>query len=293
MDKAMTSETLTSDLPASKPDEDTVILMPVPPEDIMKCAKPRCGLCYGRGKLTFKEVGGGDKSEVSVCSCALKRFVAQNHAHLAVSRDKKLFYRQVPESLAGTLPETESSEESAAPITDNEDAQVSRFRVIKDRLARLDEELLGIAKRYDSKLEGLLLNLLAAETDLEKQQEGWKGDIEARKIIVSSLDGYDHRIAAVENELRLLRGERVIMADLLIAADETLGTMQTALAPYHRALDKAKEDVATMEKKKHQAMKPNEQRKASLLKRAQRKAASAGMSIEDMVSKAVASNTEL
>lgn len=292
MDKAMTSETSTPDLSASKPDEDTVVLTPVPPEDIMKCAKPRCSLCYGRGKLTFKEVGGGDKSEVSVCNCALKRFVAQNRGHLAVSRDKKLFYRQVPESLVGTLSETESSEEAAVTATNNEEAQEARFRVIKDRLVGLDEELVGIAKRYDSRLEGLLLNLLAAETDLEKQQEGWKESIEARKIIAASLDEHDRRIAAAEDELRRMREERAAMTDLLTATDETLGTMQTALAPHHRALDKAKKDVATMEKKKRQAMKPHEQRKASLLKRMRRKAASLGMSTEDMDSKTVASNTE-
>src|ERR1700690_915031 len=103
-----TSETPASDdsLPTSKPAEDSVTLTPVPSEDIMACAKPKCSLCYGRGKLTVKEIGGGDKSEVSVCNCAIKRFVAENRGRLAVSRDKKLFYRQVPASLVGDVPET-------------------------------------------------------------------------------------------------------------------------------------------------------------------------------------------
>jgi hypothetical protein len=281
-----------SEMPASaepepsKSAEDTVTLTPVPPEDIIACAKPKCSLCYGLGKLTIKAVGS-ETSEVSVCNCAIKRFVNANRGRLAASRDKKLFYKSVPAGLDISAPEKDDSEDSLVSVTGNEDASTSRFRVIKERIVSIDSALAEIAERYDRQIDDLQPALLVAAAELDEQQKGWKGNVEARKIMVASLEGYDRRIAVAEEELLLLREERATTNDLLKATDETLLTMQTSLAPYHRAVDKAKEDVANMEKKKHQALKPGEQRKASLLKRMQHKAASMGLSMEDVDSKLV------
>jgi hypothetical protein len=277
-----------------KPTEETVTLTPVPPDDISRFAKPKCSLCYGLGKLTIKDVGS-ETSKSTVCNCALKRFIAANRDILAVNRNRELFYRSVPESLS---PSDEGDgdvggEVLTVAVTGNEDGAMARFKVAMDRVAVLDSELAAISGSYNNKKEPLLVKVVEAEVNLKNEQTERDNLLEARKAAEKAMVVYDDRVAKLEEELQLARAEMASTADILVTIDGELAYFESRLAPYYRALDDANEAVSTLEKKRHQAVKPYEQRKASLLKRVQHRAASMGLSLDDIKSKLGIKSSEI
>jgi len=283
MTTAMMSEETPTVIPSTfVPACDTVTLTPVPVEDISACAKLTCSLCCGRGKLTIKEVGS-DKSEVSVCNCALKRFVAANRRRLAVGRDKTLFYRTLPEGVVDTADSAETEDSDlGVKVEGNNDGVLARFRVMIERLAIIDKELGDLSTRYDLKKEPLEQDVQATEKALAVEQSSYE-DLkvfrEALSNRVKQLNQELDELAKTAEKLRSTRDQRI--ADVAVA-DVQLGTLHLALQPFISAHKTAKDRLDEHQRRRYQAMKPHEQRKASLLKRMQHKAASLGLSVSDI-----------
>ena len=153
------------EIETEKKSDDAVTLVPVPDEDIIKFAKAKCSLCFGLGKLRVTAVGGADPKTL-VCNCAIKRFIAANSKRLAVSRDKKLFYREVPDGVA--TPADEVVEETPEAETD-EGRVTARFKVMTDRVTIIDKELTEIGERYARQMEPLTKGVAEAEAAVDRE----------------------------------------------------------------------------------------------------------------------------
>lgn len=263
-----------------KPDDDTVTLVPVPDEDIIKFAKAKCSLCLGLGKLKVTAVGGADP-KMLVCNCATKRFVVANRAHLAVGRDKKLFYRQVPEGVVVPADEGEEGTKSETPTGENQVTE--RFKVMSERISLIDKELAEIGSRYDRQLEPLEAGVNQAAASLSAEQAKWQDLGRVRHTQFSTVRDINAQLEELAKTEKKLRADLETAMQSMLSTDEELAKEPTRLQPFHRAVADAKDKVEDLAKRRRQALKPGEQRKASLLKRMGHKAASLGLSVEDVL----------
>ena len=264
------------EIETEKKSDDAVTLVPVPDEDIIKFAKEKCSLCLGLGKLKVTAVGGDDPKTL-VCHCATKRFIAANSKLLAVSRDKKLFYREVPDGVA--TPADEVVEETPEAETD-EGRVTARFKVMTDRVTIIDKELTEIGERYARQMEPLTKGVAEAEAALSIVKSDYK-------FLANERDELAAKISRRQAELdELVKTEKELRSELdrdkqsLAEAETDLSAENIRLYPFHEAVLQAKGKVDDLCKRQHQAMRPSEQRKASLLKRMDHKAASLGTTVE-------------
>ena len=107
------------------------------------------------------------------------------------------------------------------------------------------------------------------------------------KFLANERDELAAKISRRQAELdELVKTEKELRSELdldkqfLVQAETDLSVENIRLYPFHEAVLQAKGKVDDLCKRQHQAMRPSEQRKASLLKRMDHKAASLGTTVE-------------
>lgn len=284
----MTSEASSTEETVNQ--EKLVELIPVPDDDIAKHAKPKCTTCSGRGKLSIR-TPDSKSSQIVVCRCALNRFVAANRSRLAVGRDRKLYYRALPEGVAETESEQEAGE-SEAPAAVGGDA--GRLQVMRERVAALDEKIKEVEDRYARQLESFMEEAEEAERDLARELLTSQDLRNQQSEIIAQIISKNEEIRRLEMSLESARKNKAILeqehdANVVKQVGET-----ARVAPFAKDLEVARAAVAEVNKKLHQALAPHRQRRASLLKRLAHKAASLGLPLpSDDVLKGTTSSAEV
>lgn len=271
----MTSETVAAE-EAQVAEEKLVELVPVPDDDIAKCAKPKCITCMGRGKISMRSPGS-EKSLLIVCRCALKRFLQVNRDKLSVGRNRQLYYRNLPEGAeeASAEPEVVEPHDNASPGGD-----AGRLQVMRDRVKILDEKIEEVAGRYDRQVAPLVEDAEKAEEALTRESKV-SSDLRRRQMeIIGQIASKGDEIARLEVSLDNARKNRALLEqkheeNMAQQAGET-----ARIAPFARDLEVAQVAVAELGRKRHRALAPHWQRRASLLKRMAHKAAGLGLSLD-------------
>lgn len=287
----MTSETVTAEEAQSEVAEEKLVeLIPVPDDDIAKHAKSKCVTCLGRGKISMRSPGS-DKSRLIVCRCALKRFLLVNRDKLSVGRDRQLYYRNLPEGAveAPAEPEVVEPREDAStgdgsvipePVTRGGEA--GRLQVMRDRVKILDEKIEEVAGRYDRQVAPLVEDAEKAEEILARESKV-SSDLRRRQMeLIDQITSKSDEIARLEVSLDNARKNRALLEQ---KHEENVAQQvgETArIAPFARDLEAARAAVAELSRKRHRALSPHWQRRASLLKRMAHKAAGLGLSADVM-----------
>lgn len=255
--------------------ENLVELIPVPDDDISRCAKPNCLTCHGRGKLIIRPPNSKE-SRTIVCRCAYRRFIAENQSRLSVGKDRQLYYRKLPDEMQENeaLKETEVSE-AVVPAGD-----AGRLQVMRDRVTALDVQIAEISSRYDRQFETRMAAVEAAEESLARELKTSRDLVKQQSEIISQITSKKEEIKKLEVSLDNARKN----LDLLEQKHEECVAQQisetTRVAPFAQSLENARSAVTEMSKKRNQALMPHRQRRKSLVKRMTHKAASLGMTLD-------------
>jgi hypothetical protein len=259
-------------------EESPVKLTEVPDDDIIAFASSKCRTCLGRGRLSVKRAGE-ELPRILVCQCAVRRFVAANRDRLTMGSNRKLFYQEISEGLGGS-PTPEPETEADADL-----GGLGQFKTKYDRVKIIDEELAEIDARYDQQLVSLAANCEKAKKSLEVGEGKRRRAIQRRFAVQQDIKSKAELIAHHESIIQMARLELVDLSDNLVALDEQIAQEDVLLLPYEKAVRLATDEVELHNKRRQQTKKPYLQRRESLLKRMSHKAASLGMSMDEVISR--------
>jgi chromosome segregation ATPase len=172
-----------------------------------------------------------------------------NRERLSAGKDRPLYYRKMPEvAIEETYERAESGEvvesDSARPTGDGD-----CLRVMRKRIASLDEKIAEIDERYDRQLESLSASFNAAEEILG--EERWKSrELSAQLSSLSSqIDAVTRDIELLETRLHKARGNKENLLQVHAETAERQSREEARLAPFVQDLEKARAEGESLLKR--------------------------------------------
>lgn len=241
-------------------------VVPVPTEDVVKCAKSKCATCFGKGKQTYR-APGEKKARVKVCVCAIRQFVRQHRRELFIDKSGGFYYLpraegQVEEE--GSSKPVAPSPEAAGEVSDY---HRERIRNMFERIVGHQGELAELDERYARMAEPIESELAVAKADRA-------GEVAKLQEIVDSHAQLQAEVALVERKIedlaaRLLDAKRdkLSIEARMSESAKKIATVQDAALPGVRKQAGIEQRLAYVARKREQAKRPVQQKIESLHKR--------------------------
>jgi hypothetical protein len=242
---------------------------PVPTEDVVKCAKPRCATCFGKGKLTY-HAPGDSKAKAKVCECAIRQFVKVHRAQRDLFIDKvgRFYYIPKPEAeIPDAEAETEATKEALPSIAGLSDYNRDRIRGMFARIAQHEADLIEIDARYARMAEPIEVELVAAKNERVEESHKLEGIAAEHAGLVAESTKADAEIEDLAARLFEAKRRKLSLEGEIAASLKKIEQAETLALPGLRKQAGVEQRLDEVVRKRGKARRPDEQKIASLRKR--------------------------
>lgn len=239
--------------------------VPVPTEDVVKCAKPKCATCFGKGKLVY-HAPGETKARTKVCACAIRQFVRQHRRELLIDKAGRFYYIPLPEGSDEREPESTSSA-SPETLSGLSEYNQDRIRIMFARIAGHQAELVKLEARYDDLAEPIKVELQVAEAERAGDAAKLQEIAEEDRRLQAEVAAINLKIEDLAAQLLEAKRGKLELEGCAAELNKRIAAVEDASLPGLRKRAGIEQRLADVERKRGQAKRPMQQKIDSLRKR--------------------------